>query len=75
MTHEDGPREHLAHYRPRDDSGWDPVTQVWRAARPDSLLPIQALTVLFRAWIRNGWRNDAVFRHVVPAVRQQDGVM
>ena len=55
--------------------GWDPATQVWRAARPDFLLPVQALSVLFRAKFRDGLRKGALFRHIPAAVWQQDWVV
>ena len=42
--------------------GWDPATQVWHAARPDFLLPVKALSILFRAKFRDGLRKSALFR-------------
>ena len=55
--------------------GWDPTTQAWRAARPDFLLPVKALSVLFRAKFRDGLRQHALFRHIPAAVWQQDWVV
>lgn len=55
--------------------GWDPATQVWHAARPDFLLPVQALSVLFRAKFRDGLRKSALFRLIPPEVWQQDWVV
>lgn len=55
--------------------GWDPATQVWHAARPDFLLPVQALSVLFRAKFRDGLRKSPLFRAIPPAVWQQEWVV
>jgi hypothetical protein len=55
--------------------GWDPTTQAWHAARPDFLLPVKALSVLFRAKFREGLRQHALFRHIPAAVWQQDWVV
>ena len=55
--------------------GWDPTTQAWRTARPDFLLPVKALSVLFRAKFRDGLRQHALFRHIPAAVWQQDWVV
>ena len=55
--------------------GWDPTTQTWRPARPDFLLPVKALSVLFRAKFRDGLRQSALFRDIPPTVWQQDWVV
>jgi len=55
--------------------GWDPATQIWRAARPDFLLPVKALSVLFRAKFRDGLRKSALFRNIPPEVWQQEWVV
>jgi hypothetical protein len=55
--------------------GWDPTTQAGHAARPDFLLPVKALSVLFRAKFREGLRQHALFRHIPAAVWQQDWVV
>jgi len=55
--------------------GWDPTTQAWHAARPDFLLPVTALSVLFRAKFREGLRQHALFQHIPASVWQQDWVV
>ena len=55
--------------------GWDPTTQAWHTARPDFLLPVKALSVLFRAKFRDGLRQHALFRAIPAAVWQQDWVV
>ena len=55
--------------------GWDPTTQAWYPARPDFLLPVKALSVLFRTKFREGLRQHALFRHIPAAVWQQDWVV
>jgi hypothetical protein len=47
--------------------GWDPSSQQWRAARqPAFLVPVRALSVLFRAKIRAALKT-AKLAHLVPA--------
>jgi len=55
--------------------GWDPATQIWRAARPDFLLPVKALSILFRAKFRDGLRKNALFRNIPPEVWQEEWVV
>ncbi len=55
--------------------GWDPATQIWHTARPDFLLPVQALSILFRAKFRDGLRKSALFRQIPPEVWQQEWVV
>jgi hypothetical protein len=55
--------------------GWDPTTQTWRPAHPDFLLPVKALSVLFRAKFRDGLRKHPLFQHIPASVWPQDWVV
>ena len=55
--------------------GWDPATQAWHAARSDFLLPVKALSELFRAKFRDGLRKHALFQQIPASVWQQDWVV
>jgi hypothetical protein len=49
--------------------------QTWLLARPDFLLPVQALSPIFRAKVRDAWRGTNGLAQVPPTVWAQDWVV
>ena len=55
--------------------GWVADTQTWRAARDDFLVPVKALSGIFRARLRDALRPTAVFDQIPAQVWTTDWVV
>jgi Putative transposase/Transposase zinc-binding domain len=55
--------------------GLAPDGRAWRPAREDFLLPVRALSVIFRAKFRDALQQTELFVHVPPEVWTQDWVV